>query len=249
MARPKKRRQVAQLPRACYFKPRGIPLRELTEVYLPIEGAEALRLVDIDGLDQNAAARRMDVSRHTLGRILAQARRVVAQAITEGLAIRIEGGDFVVKGKGSKKSSLSVESTAVDQADGKSVQTSRIKTKGDIMEKIAISSEGPSLDDRVDPRFGRAGGFIVVDPDTMNTQYIDNGSSQVMGHGAGLQAAENVAAAGAKVVLSDYIGPKAFRALVSAGIKIGQNCGNMTVREAVDKFKKGEVPLADKPNR
>ncbi|HHB75148.1 MAG TPA: dinitrogenase iron-molybdenum cofactor biosynthesis protein, partial [Desulfobulbus sp.] len=60
------------------------------------------------------------------------------------------------------------------------------------MKKIAVSSEGPSLDDKVDPRFGRAGGFIVVDADTMNTQYIDNGSSQVMGHGAGIQAAENV---------------------------------------------------------
>jgi len=97
MARPKKCRQVARLPRSLYFKPRGIPLRELTEVYLPIEGAEALRLVDIDGLDHKAAARRMGVSRHTLGRILAQARRVVAQAITEGMAICIEGGDFKVK--------------------------------------------------------------------------------------------------------------------------------------------------------
>ena len=245
MARPKKCRQVARLPRARYFKPRGIPLRELTEVYLPVEGAEALRLVDIDGLDQNAASRQMDVSRHTLGRILAQARRVVARAITEGMAIRIEGGDFIVTGEGSKKS-LAFESTADEQADGKGIQISMIKTEEDRMEKIAISSEGPSLDDQVDPRFGRAGGFIVVDPATMETQYIDNGASQVMGHGAGLQAAENVAATGAKIVLSDYVGPKAFMALVSAGIKVGQNCGNMTVGEAVDKFKKGEIPLADK---
>ena len=248
MARPKKCRQVAQLPRARYFKPRGIPLRELTEVYLPVEGAEALRLVDIGGLDQNAASGKMDVSRHTFGRILAQARRIVAQAITEGMAIRIEGGDFIVTGKGDKKSSLA-GGTSDDLTDGKSIQTNIIKTEEDIMEKIAISSEGSSLDDQVDPRFGRAGGFIVVDPDTMETQYIDNGSSQVMGHGAGLQAAENVAATGAKVVLSDYVGPKAFMALVSAGIKIGQNCGNMTVREAVEKFKKGKVTLADKPNR
>jgi predicted DNA-binding protein (UPF0251 family)/predicted Fe-Mo cluster-binding NifX family protein len=249
MARPKKCRQVARLPRALYFKPRGIPLRELTEVYLPIEGAEALRLVDIDGLDHNAAARRMDVSRHTLGRILAQARRVVAQAITEGMAIRIEGGDFIVKGEGSEEGSFSLKDTPADQAVGKGVQAGTTKTEEDIMEKIAISSEGPSLDDQVDPRFGRAGGFIIVDPATMDTQYIDNGASQVMGHGAGLQAAENVAAVGAKVVLSDYVGPKAFAALTAAGIKVGQNCGNMTVREAVEKFKKGEVPIADRPNR
>ena len=45
------------------------------------------------------------------------------------------------------------------------------------MTKIAISSEGPSLDDQVDPRFGRAGGFLLVDPSTMETKYIDNGTS------------------------------------------------------------------------
>jgi predicted Fe-Mo cluster-binding NifX family protein len=218
-------------------------------VYLPIEGAEALRLVDIDGLDHNNAARRMDVSRHTFGRILAQARRVVSRAITEGMAICIEGGDFIVKAEGPDKSSLSLKKTPNDQTVGKRVQAGITKTEEDRMEKIAISSEGPSLDDQVDPRFGRAGGFIIVDPDTMATQYIDNGASQVMGHGAGLQAAENVATAGAKVVLSDYVGPKAFSALTAVGIKVGQNCGNMTVREAVEKFIKGEIPIADKSNK
>ncbi len=249
MARPKKCRQVSRLPRALYFKPRGIPMRELTEVYLTIEGAEALRLVDLKGLDQQSAAEQMDVSRHTLGRMLAQARRVVAQAIIEGLAIRIEGGDFIVKGEGGKDDSFPLEDITDNQAINERVQPDTRKTGEDRMEKIAISSEGPSLDDKVDPRFGRAGGFIIVDPATMETQYIDNGASQVMGHGAGLQAAENVAATGAKVVLSDYVGPKAFMALVSAGIKIGQNCGNMTVREAVEKFKRGDVPIADRVNR
>jgi predicted DNA-binding protein (UPF0251 family)/predicted Fe-Mo cluster-binding NifX family protein len=219
-------------------------------VYLPIEGAEALRLVDIDGLDHKAAARRMGVSRHTLGRILAQARRVVAQAITEGMAICIEGGDFKVKSVDDRED-YRQENISFEQTDN---DRGLLNKKGpqvgeQTMKKIAISSEGPSLDDQVDPRFGRAGGFLIVDPDTMETSYLDNGVSQTMGHGAGLQAAENVAAAGAKVVLSDYVGPKAFRALVSVGIEIGQNCGNMTVREAVEKFKKGEIPIADKPNR
>ncbi|HHB75511.1 MAG TPA: dinitrogenase iron-molybdenum cofactor biosynthesis protein, partial [Desulfobulbus sp.] len=76
----------------------------------------------------------------------------------------------------------------------------------------------------------------------------DNGSSQVMGHGAGIQAAENVVAAGAGVVLSGYVGPKAFTALTTAGIKVGQDCDNMTVREAVEKYIKGEIPITDSPN-
>jgi len=69
-----------------------------------------------------------------------------------------------------------------------------------------------------------------------------------MSHGAGIQAAELVARAGADVLLSGYVGPKAFQALSGAGITIGQNCDNLTVREAVDKFLDGKIPVADAPN-
>lgn len=116
------------------------------------------------------------------------------------------------------------------------------------MKKIAVSSDGPSLDDKVDPRFGRAGGFVIVDVDTMETEYINNGASQVMSHGAGIQAAEIVAQAGAEVLLSGYVGPKAFQALSGARISIGQNCDNLTVREAVERFLDGKIPVADAPN-
>jgi predicted Fe-Mo cluster-binding NifX family protein len=116
------------------------------------------------------------------------------------------------------------------------------------MMKVAVSSEGPTLDYQVDPRFGRAGGFVIVDTETMETAYVDNGGSQARAQGAGIQAAENVAGAGARVVLTGYVGPKAFTALAAAGIGIGQDVDGMTVREAVEKFIRGEVPLADTPN-
>jgi len=113
---------------------------------------------------------------------------------------------------------------------------------------IAVTSEGPKLTDMVDPRFGRAAGFVVVDLGTMATSYIDNGGSQAMAQGAGIQAAENVAKAGAGVVLSGFVGPKAFQALSAAGIKVVQNVENMTVGQAVDKFKGGELTVAQAPN-
>jgi predicted Fe-Mo cluster-binding NifX family protein len=116
------------------------------------------------------------------------------------------------------------------------------------MEKIAVSSEGPDMDARVDPRFGRAAGFMIIDPDTMAFEYVDNGSSQVMAQGAGIQAAEIVAATGARVLLTGFVGPKAFQALNAAGITIGQNVDNLTVREAVQRFQAGDVPVADAPN-
>jgi predicted Fe-Mo cluster-binding NifX family protein len=116
------------------------------------------------------------------------------------------------------------------------------------MEKIAISSESPDLDARVDPRFGRAAGFVIIDPETMAFEYVDNGTSQVMAQGAGIQAAEIVAATGARVLLTGFVGPKAFQALSAAGIKIGQNVDNLTVREAVKRFQAGDVPVAEAPN-
>jgi len=117
------------------------------------------------------------------------------------------------------------------------------------MTKIAITSEGPTLDDALDPRFGRAAGFIVVDPESLEFEYVDNGASQAMAQGAGIQAAENIAGAGAKVLLTGYVGPKAFMALEAAGIKVAQNLENMTVRQAVERFNAGQVEWADAPNR
>jgi predicted DNA-binding protein (UPF0251 family) len=61
---------------------------------LPIEGLEAIRLSDFQGLDQEAAAGMMDVSRQTFGRILAEARALVAAALVMGKALRIEGGHY-----------------------------------------------------------------------------------------------------------------------------------------------------------
>ncbi len=116
------------------------------------------------------------------------------------------------------------------------------------MKKIAVTAESPDLDARVDPRFGRAAGFVVVDPDTMAFDYVDNGSTQVMSQGAGIQAAEIVAATGADVLLTGFVGPKAFRALSAAGITVGQNLDNLTVREAVRSFRDGQISMADAPN-
>ena len=118
-----------------------------------------------------------------------------------------------------------------------------------VMGKIAVSCEEPGLDSQIDPRFGRAAGYCIVDPDTLEFSYVDNGASQALSQGAGIQAAETVCRSGAGVVLTGYVGPKAFRALSAAGIQVGQNLENMTVRQAIDKFKAGEVDMASKPNR
>lgn len=114
--------------------------------------------------------------------------------------------------------------------------------------KVAITSEGPTLSDAMDPRFGRAGGFVVVELATGATTYVDNGSSQVLAQGAGIQAAENLVKAGAQVLLTGHVGPKAFAALQAAGVRMVQGVENMTVGEAVAKFKAGAFTYSDAPS-
>ena len=93
MVRPQKYRRVCCEPGARYFKPRGIPLTDLVKSTLTLDELEALRLADVEGLEQGKAAERMKISRQTFGRILGKARRIVADAIVTGKAIKIEGGE------------------------------------------------------------------------------------------------------------------------------------------------------------
>ena len=94
MARPPLWRRVSFVPPISYFKPAGIPLVNLQEVRILIEEAEAIRLKDLEGLEQEEAAQKMSVSRTTFSRILDSARQKIADALLNGKAIRIEGGNF-----------------------------------------------------------------------------------------------------------------------------------------------------------
>ena len=96
MSRPFKCRRVEFLPGVTYFKPAGIPLRTLKEVQISVEEAEAIRLKDMEGLGQEQSAERMNISRPTFQRVLASARQKMADALLNGKAIRIEGGNFKV---------------------------------------------------------------------------------------------------------------------------------------------------------
>ena len=94
MARPFKCRRVAFVPGVTFFKPAGIPLRALEESRLTVEEAEAIRLKDLEGLEQEEGAEKMNISRPTFQRVLASARQKIADALLNGKAIRIEGGNF-----------------------------------------------------------------------------------------------------------------------------------------------------------
>ncbi len=101
MPRPKKTRFVSGYPAIAAFVPRGMAVTG--EVLLSLEELEAIRLSDFEHLDQEQAADMMGVSRHTFGRILADARSVVAEALVTGKAMRIQGGTYEFRGMGRRR--------------------------------------------------------------------------------------------------------------------------------------------------
>ena len=101
MPRPKKTRFVSGYPAIAAFIPRGMAVTG--EVLLSVEELEAIRLSDFEHLDQEQAADMMGISRHTFGRILSNARGIVAEALVTGKAMRIQGGTYEFRGMGRRR--------------------------------------------------------------------------------------------------------------------------------------------------
>jgi len=113
--------------------------------------------------------------------------------------------------------------------------------------KIAITAQDGSLDAKVDSRFGRARYFVVVDPDTMKLEVVDNKQNLQAAAGAGVQAAQTVAEHGASAVLTGNCGPKAFRTLGAADVAVFMGLDG-TVKEAIAAYKSGDLKPAGNAN-
>jgi predicted Fe-Mo cluster-binding NifX family protein len=108
---------------------------------------------------------------------------------------------------------------------------------------IAVTAAGETLDAPVDPRFGRAPKFILYDSVTKKSRAVDNGQSLNTVQGAGIQAAETISRLGAECVLTGHCGPKAYRTLSAAGIRIYSGASG-TVAEAIASFESGGLVQA-----
>jgi len=112
--------------------------------------------------------------------------------------------------------------------------------------KVAITSMGAKLEDKVDPRFGRCHYFILFDTDTNKSEAIENTGAQGMG-GVGIQSGQIMADKGVETVLTGSCGPNAFQTLQAAGIKVITGATG-TVQEAIDKFKSGDYKAISQAN-
>lgn len=112
--------------------------------------------------------------------------------------------------------------------------------------KICVTSQGKTMDSQVDPRFGRCPFFIIIDSDTMEFEVIENNNVASSG-GAGIQSGQLVSEKNVEAVLTGNVGPNAFEVLDASNIKIVTGVTGV-IKEAVEKYKNGELKSIDKPN-
>lgn len=112
--------------------------------------------------------------------------------------------------------------------------------------KIAISATGPSLDAEVDPRFGRCPYFIIIDPDTMQFEAMDNSSAMAAG-GAGISTAQMIASKGVEVVLTGNCGPNAYQVLAASGLQVITGASGK-ISDAIQAYKSGQLQATSQAN-
>ena len=113
--------------------------------------------------------------------------------------------------------------------------------------KLAITSTGNTLSADMDPRFGRAAYFLIVDSDTLEFEVVENTQNLNLPQGAGIQAGKTIINQHASVLITGNCGPKAFQVLSQAGvdIKIG---ASGSIDSVIQAFKRGELQSASDAN-
>lgn len=111
---------------------------------------------------------------------------------------------------------------------------------------VAVSAQGSTLDAAVEPRFGRCQHIVVVDTETFDYTVMSNPNIGASG-GAGIQTAQMLSKKAVQAVLTGHCGPKAFRTLQAAGIPIYVDIAG-TVRQAVERYKSGQLQSASQAN-
>lgn len=109
--------------------------------------------------------------------------------------------------------------------------------------KLAVTSRGNNLNSPLDPRFGRAKFFIVIDMETGGFSAVDNSVNLDATQGAGIQAGKRVVELGVQGLITGHVGPKAFSTLQAGGVKVYTGASG-TVADAIEQFKTGKLAVA-----
>ena len=113
--------------------------------------------------------------------------------------------------------------------------------------KLAFTTTGSDLSAALDPSFGRAANFLLFDLENQCVEVVDNRQNIEAAQGAGIQAAQTIVKAGAQALITGHCGPKAFRVLEAAGIKVF-NTDDQTIAKALNRYLAGKLVSADSAN-
>ena len=222
MPRPSKCRKVSGLPASTCFKPAGIPLCELEEETLSLDGLEAIRLADVEGLGMEEAAARMGVSRHTFGRILAKAHDAVGLALVRGNALRVEGGH--IRMAPPEEPSAALRNTMSEDT------------------LIAVPSNTPGgLDASPSAHFGHCDMYTIArvqNGEIVDVKTVPNNGHE---HGNCLAPVQELAAQGVKALAAGGMGMRPLAAMHAAGMHVYYTAGLATVGEVIRAYAAGKL--------
>ena len=210
MPRSKKRRRIGFCPTASYYKPVGIPLRDLEEEVVSFEELEALRRQVLLDENQEKAATAMGISQPTFFRLFSEAKKKVVKALVHGKAIKVEGGHYMFKEK---------------------EKTHQI---------LAVSTNSQGLEGEISQRFGRSPYFLIVkieEGKVLSFQSIENIVCNAR-RGVGTTAAQKIADYGVDGLITGYVGPRAMDVLEAFQIQIYIRKGK--IQEAINSVLQGD---------
>ncbi len=228
MPRPTKCRRVCCMPNTLEFAPAS-GSEPKGAVTLTVDEYETIRLIDKEGLSQEECGQRMEVARTTVQQIYTSARRKVAQALVDGLHLKIEGGQYRL-----------CDGQNHCGCPGCRVRQNTIaENKGGNSMKIAIPLDENKQD--VCVVFARAPFFLIHDQQTGAQQIVENPAAQAQG-GAGLKAAQFVADQEADVLITVRCGENAAEVLKAAQVAIYKSQGK-SAAENLTALQEGKLEI------
>lgn len=242
IARPRKHRNVCGLPGTNRFGPLGVKKDGSEFVTITIDQYETIRLIDLEGLNQQECSEQMDIARTTVQRIYSEARKKIAEALVGGKVLRIEGGDYkLCSGRGRFCARGNCNRSR--RHEGRNmINIEEIKGEKKLM-KIAIPVNEKSMKAKVSENFGRAEYFLIYDLDSKGNDFIDNKAASTPG-GAGIIAAQTVVDSGVDVLITPRCGKNAADVLLAGGVKIYKS-EDISVEENIEKLKEKELHLLE----
>lgn len=248
MAREVKCRRVAFIPPVKAFKPVGVPVSRLEEVVLKVEEAEAIRLKNHLNLEQEECAQMMQISRPTFQRILGEANAKIADALSNGKGIRIEGGSYCLGNGYCRRRDRKLRPMDNCEYFDAGLELPKLNNYENLPRNLlAVAAVGSSIDSQLEVRFGRCNYFWLWNLDNDTYSIIEKPHTNEDSK-SGTENAQALVQAEVGSLIVNHIGPKAFMILQRANITVYSGTEGINISEAIKMFRSGQLAKLETDN-